>query len=122
MAVDSLAPAVPLLKGKIRVDQVDLMMGIGVVAVLLVMIIPLPAFNSSEWKPDKPCRHPGFINFIEDTRGCLRAVDGAIVIVSALSGVKAETQKIWKYASEFELPRIVFINKMDKENANFSRR
>ena len=63
---------------------------------------------------------PGFINFLEDTRGCLRAVDGAIVIVSAISGVKAETQKIWKYASEFEVPRVVFINKMDKETANFS--
>lgn len=64
---------------------------------------------------------PGFINFLEDTRGCLRAVDGAVVIVSAISGVKAETQKIWKYASEFELPVVVFINKMDKDNANFSR-
>ena len=64
---------------------------------------------------------PGFINFLEDTRGCLRAVDGAVVIVSALSGVKAETQKIWKYASEFEIPRVIFINKMDKDNANFSR-
>ena len=64
---------------------------------------------------------PGFINFLEDTRGCLRAVDGAIVIVSAISGVKAETQKIWKYASEFELPRVVFVNKMDKDMANFSR-
>lgn len=64
---------------------------------------------------------PGFINFIEDTRGCLRAVDGAVVIVSAISGVKAETIKIWKYADEFEIPRLVFINKMDKDNANFSR-
>ena len=64
---------------------------------------------------------PGFINFLEDTRGCLRAMDGAVVIVSALSGVKAETQKIWKYASEFEIPRVIFINKMDKDNANFSR-
>ena len=63
---------------------------------------------------------PGFINFIEDTRGCLRAVDGAVVIVSAISGVKAETEKIWKFACEYEIPRIVFINKMDKENANFS--
>lgn len=62
---------------------------------------------------------PGFINFIEDTRGCLKVSDGAIVIVSALSGVKAETEKIWKYACEFEVPRIVFINKMDKENADF---
>lgn len=64
---------------------------------------------------------PGFINFLEDTRGCLRAVDGALVIVSAISGVKAETQKIWKYASEYELPRIVFVNKMDKDMANFQR-
>ncbi len=63
---------------------------------------------------------PGFINFIEDARGCLKAADGAVVIVSAISGVKAETEKIWKYACEYEIPRIVFINKMDKENADFS--
>ena len=63
---------------------------------------------------------PGFINFLEDMRGCLRAVDGTIIIVSAISGVKGETVKIWKYACEFEVPRVVFINKMDKETANFS--
>jgi len=62
---------------------------------------------------------PGFINFVEDTRGSLKAVDGAVVIVSAISGVKAETEKVWKYACEYEIPRIVFINKMDKESANF---
>ncbi len=62
---------------------------------------------------------PGFMNFIEDTRGCLRAVDGAVVIVSAISGVKAETEKVWKYACEFEIPRMVFINKMDREAAKF---
>jgi elongation factor G len=62
---------------------------------------------------------PGFINFIEDTRGCLRVADGAVVIVSAISGVKAETEKVWKYAGEFEVPRIVFVNKLDKESANF---
>ncbi len=64
---------------------------------------------------------PGFINFLEDTRGCLKAVDGVIVIVSGISGVKAETQKVWRYASDFELPRIVFVNKMDKDAANFAR-
>jgi elongation factor G len=64
---------------------------------------------------------PGFINFIEDTRGSLRVSDGAVVIVSALSGVKAETEKIWKFACEFEVPRIVFINKLDKESADFYR-
>jgi elongation factor G len=64
---------------------------------------------------------PGFINFIEDTKGCLRVADGAVVLVSAISGVKAETEKIWKYACEYEIPRIVFINKMDKESANFEK-
>jgi len=64
---------------------------------------------------------PGFINFIEDTRGCLRVSDGAVVLVSAISCVKAETEKIWKYACEYELPRIAFVNKMDRENASFSR-
>ena len=62
---------------------------------------------------------PGYINFIEDTKASLSVVDGAIVIVSALSGIKAETGKIWQFAENYELPRIVFINKMDRENADF---
>ncbi|MEK6689730.1 MAG: elongation factor G [Nitrospirota bacterium] len=64
---------------------------------------------------------PGYINFIEDTKGCLKAVDGAVVIVSALSGVKAETERVWKYADEYEIPRVVFVNKIDKELTNLSR-
>ncbi|MEW6600077.1 MAG: elongation factor G [Nitrospirota bacterium] len=62
---------------------------------------------------------PGYINFVEDTKACLSAVDGAVVIVSSQTGVKAETQKIWKFASLYELPRIAFVNKMDRENASF---
>src|SRR4030065_51835 len=64
---------------------------------------------------------PGYINFIEDTKGCLSISDGAVVIISALSGVKAETEKIWQYACNYEIPRVVFVNKMDRENANFDR-
>jgi elongation factor G len=62
---------------------------------------------------------PGFINFIEDTKCCLGAVDGAVVVIGARVGVKGETQKIWQFADNYELPRIVFINKMDRENADF---
>ncbi len=62
---------------------------------------------------------PGLINFIEDTKCCLSSVDGAVVLASALSGVKAETGKLWKYANSYQLPKIVFINKIDKENADF---
>ena len=62
---------------------------------------------------------PGFINFIEDTRGCLRVSDGVVVVVCAVSGVKAETKKIWGFVTDYEIPAAIFINKLDKESANF---
>ncbi len=64
---------------------------------------------------------PGFVNFLEDTKNALRVSDGAVVIVSAISGVKAETERIWKFCDDYDLPRIVFVNKLDKENASFER-
>lgn len=64
---------------------------------------------------------PGYINFLEETRGTLRAVDGAVLIISAISGVKAETEKIYKYACDYEVPRIAFVSKLDKERADFFR-
>ncbi|MDO3377012.1 elongation factor G [Geoalkalibacter halelectricus] len=64
---------------------------------------------------------PGFSNFLHDTRNCLRILGGSVVIVSAISGVKAQTQKIWDWCDEFEVPRIAFVNKMDRERADFLR-
>ncbi len=64
---------------------------------------------------------PGYINFLEETRGTLRAVDGAVVIVSAISGVKAETEKVYKFACDYEIPRVAFVSKLDKERADFFR-
>ncbi len=64
---------------------------------------------------------PGYSNFLHDTRNCLRILGGAVVIVSAISGVKAQTQQIWQWCEEFEVPRIAFVNKMDRERANFLR-
>jgi len=63
---------------------------------------------------------PGFINFLEDAKGCLKAVDSAVLIVSPLSGIKAETEKVWEYANEFGLARVIFVGKMDKERADFN--
>ena len=62
---------------------------------------------------------PGYINFLEDAKACVRAADGAVVIMSPISGLKAETEKVWEYCNEFGLPRIIFIAKMDKERADF---
>ncbi len=62
---------------------------------------------------------PGVSNFLHDTRRCLRVLGGAVVIVSAISGVKSQTVQIWKWCDSFEVPRIAFVNKMDKERADF---
>ncbi len=64
---------------------------------------------------------PGYGNFIADTRSCMRALGGAVVILSAISGVKVQTEEVWEWANEFELPRIAFVNKMDRERASFFR-
>ncbi|BDV43080.1 elongation factor G [Geotalea uraniireducens] len=64
---------------------------------------------------------PGYGNFIADTRACMRALGGAVVILSAISGVKVQTEEIWEWANEFEQARIAFVNKMDREHANFLR-
>jgi len=62
---------------------------------------------------------PGISNFLHDTRRCLRVLGGAVVIVSAISGTKAQTKLIWNWCDQFEIPRIAFINKMDRERADF---
>ncbi len=63
---------------------------------------------------------PGYINFIEDSKACLSVADGAISVVSALSGVKAESEQVWKTADNYRIPRLVYISKMDKDNADFA--
>jgi len=62
---------------------------------------------------------PGNANFFSDTEGSLRVVDGLVVVVSATDGVGVQTEKIWNKANELNLPRIVFLNKIDQERADF---
>ncbi len=61
---------------------------------------------------------PGNSNFIADTPSSLRVVDGAVVVVSAADGVQFYTEKVWKWAEDEGLPKIIFINKIDHERAN----
>jgi elongation factor G len=76
-----------------------------------------------EWKDHKVnvIDTPGYSNFLWDTRAALRAVDGAAVVVDAVSGVEVGTEKVWEMVEELGLPRLFIINKMDRENANFAR-
>ncbi|MGM0416383.1 MAG: elongation factor G [Thermodesulfobacteriota bacterium] len=64
---------------------------------------------------------PGYSNFLHDTRNCMRILGGAVMIVSAINGVKAQTHKIWQWAKEYEVPMLAFVNKMDRERADFLR-
>jgi len=81
------------------------------------------ALDHCEWKGHSIhiVDTPGYGNFIADTRACMRALDCAVVILSAISGVKAQTEEVWSWANEFEIPRIAFVNKMDRERASFLR-
>src|SRR6266568_3646422 len=76
-----------------------------------------------EWKNSKInlLDTPGSGIFLMETRTAIRVADSAAVVVSRVTGVEVTTEKVWKYADEFELPRIVIINKMDRERASFSR-
>ncbi len=62
---------------------------------------------------------PGAEDFYGDLHSVLRVVDAVIVVVDATTGVEGGTEKVWEVANKYELPRLIFINKMDKENASF---
>jgi elongation factor G len=64
---------------------------------------------------------PGYRPFLTDTKLVMRAADAAIVVLDAVSGVEVQTEKVWEFATEFNLPRILIINKMDRDNASSER-
>ncbi len=64
---------------------------------------------------------PGFNMLLNDARSALIAADSAIVVVDAIAGVEAQTEKMWNTAEEFRLPRAIVINKLDRERSSFDR-
>jgi len=76
-----------------------------------------------EWKNTKInlLDTPGFGIFVMEAKGALRVADSAAVVVSAVTGVEVTTERVWKFAEEYELPRMVIMNKMDRERASFAR-
>jgi len=62
---------------------------------------------------------PGYADFAGEVRSGLRVTEGAIVVVCAASGVEVGTERVWSDAEKASLPRLIFINKMDRDNANF---
>jgi len=62
---------------------------------------------------------PGYADFVGEVIAGLRVAEGAIIVVCAASGVQVGTEQVWRYAEEHRLPRFIFINRMDRENADF---
>lgn len=64
---------------------------------------------------------PGYADFVGEVKGAIRVSDGVVVVLAAPAGVEVGTELVWQYADELKLPRMAFINKMDRENASFER-
>lgn len=76
-----------------------------------------------EWKGNKIniIDTPGYSSFLWDTRASLRAVDSALVLVCGVAGVEVGTEKVWEMLEELQLPRMLVVNKLDRENSSFKR-
>ncbi len=64
---------------------------------------------------------PGDQNFFSDTKSSMQAADGVVVVIDAVDGVKVQTELAWEFAREFKQPCVIFINKLDRERADFNR-
>ena len=62
---------------------------------------------------------PGYADFVGDVKSALRVVEGALIVVCAVSGIEVGTETAWEFAQEYNVPRAVFVNKMGRENADF---
>ncbi|MDD4355609.1 MAG: elongation factor G [Smithellaceae bacterium] len=81
------------------------------------------AANFVEWDKHKIniVDTPGDSNFTFDIKCSISIVDNAIVVIDSVGGVEFQTQKVWELADEYSLPRMIFINRMDRERADFNK-
>ena len=64
---------------------------------------------------------PGYSDFVAEVKAAIRVSEGALIVVCAASGVEVGTEQVWGYTGEAGLPRLIMVNKMDRENADFDK-
>jgi elongation factor G len=76
-----------------------------------------------EWKGTKLniIDTPGYSDFVGEVRAAIKVTESAIIVVNAAAGIEVGTEQVWQYSAEGKLSRIIYINKMDRENANFAQ-
>ncbi|HZN04382.1 MAG TPA: elongation factor G [Candidatus Polarisedimenticolia bacterium] len=81
------------------------------------------ALCHAEWRKTKInlIDTPGYGAFIADARACLRVADGAVLLVDGVSGVEVQTEEAWGFAQEFNLPVLIAVSRLDRENASLER-
>jgi elongation factor G len=76
-----------------------------------------------EWKGAKLniIDTPGYSDFVGEVRAAIKVSESAIIVINAAAGIEVGTEQVWQYSAEGKLSRLIYINKMDRENANFTQ-